>query len=288
MPKFGPVTRILAPANSGRLSTKSGSLSRHAEKHPIPNPVRSTRFSHDAGMIWSVSTSLRSKGAAVPRMTLIGSIALPQFSRRRERSRNRRSCGHRGRDEMRSSTWSLPALKIPIRRRGAALAGSQLVGVHAQAHRAAGGTPFEPGILEDEIEPFGLRLGTHAHRTGDDHGPHARLNLATGDDSGGETEIFDSAVRARSDEHRINRDLAHRGTGLETHVAKRAMRHLTGTRILERVGMWYRTVNRHHLSRVRSPRDMRPDGGAVEKYLTVEDRSFVGRQRPPVVEGLLP
>ena len=51
MPKFGPVTRMLALLNSGRLSTKFGSLSRQAEKQPTPNPVRSTRFSQDAGMI---------------------------------------------------------------------------------------------------------------------------------------------------------------------------------------------------------------------------------------------
>src|SRR5215212_179411 len=201
MPKLGPVTRMLACANSGRLRTKSGSLSRQAEKQPTPNPVRSTRFSHDAGMIWSVSTSLRSNGAAVPRMTLIGSIAQPQFSRRRERSSDRRSGCHGGRDEMRSSTRSLAALEIPIRGRGAPLSGSQLVGVHTQAHRATRGTPFESGIHEDEVEAFRFGLGAHPHRTGYHHGSHGRLDLPAGDDIGGQTQIFDAAVGAGTNEH---------------------------------------------------------------------------------------
>src|SRR5829696_8331967 len=196
MPKLGPVTRMLAPANSGRLSTKSGSLSRQAEKQPTPNPVRSTRFSHEAGMIWSVSTSLRSNGAAVPRITLIGSIALPQFSRRRERSGDRRSSRHGRRDEMRPPTRTLPAFEIPVRRRGAPLAGSQLVRIHTQAHRATGGTPFEPGILEDEIEALGLRLSAHTHRAGYDHRAHRWLDRTPGYDRSRETQILDPAVRA--------------------------------------------------------------------------------------------
>ena len=54
----------VAPACSARLSTKSGS-SRHSENRPAPKPVRSTRFSQSDGMIWSVSTSVRSRGTAV-------------------------------------------------------------------------------------------------------------------------------------------------------------------------------------------------------------------------------
>ena len=65
VPKFDPVTRMVAAACSGRLRTKSGSR-RQSENRPSPKPVRSTRFSHTLGMIWSVSTSDRSRGTAVP------------------------------------------------------------------------------------------------------------------------------------------------------------------------------------------------------------------------------
>src|SRR5208282_2974323 len=76
VPKLGPATSIVAPAYSGLFSTKSLS-SRHSEKRPCPNPVRSTFFSQDAGIIWSVSTSLRSSGTARPVMTLTGFIGDP-------------------------------------------------------------------------------------------------------------------------------------------------------------------------------------------------------------------
>jgi hypothetical protein len=66
VPKSGPATRIEAFAYSGRLSTKSGSLVRHATNRPSSNPVRVIRFRYSAGMIWSVSTLVRRSGAAVP------------------------------------------------------------------------------------------------------------------------------------------------------------------------------------------------------------------------------
>ena len=47
------------------MSTKDRS-SRHCENRPLPKPVRSTRFSQSDGMIWSVSTSERSSGTALP------------------------------------------------------------------------------------------------------------------------------------------------------------------------------------------------------------------------------
>ena len=40
--------------------------SRHVLNRPFSNPVRSTRFSQSAGMIWSVSTSLRLSGTPRP------------------------------------------------------------------------------------------------------------------------------------------------------------------------------------------------------------------------------
>ena len=65
---------MVAPTNSGLLSTKSRS-SRHSEKSPAPKPVRSTRLSQSEGMIWSVSTSVRSRGTARPVTMTTGSIS---------------------------------------------------------------------------------------------------------------------------------------------------------------------------------------------------------------------
>src|SRR5438094_875243 len=67
---------MVAPAYCGWFSTKSRS-SRHSLNKPAPKPVRSTRFSQSLGMIWSVSTSDRSSGTAVPVITRIASMVSP-------------------------------------------------------------------------------------------------------------------------------------------------------------------------------------------------------------------
>ena len=102
MPKLGPATRMRAPAKRSSLSTKDRS-SRHAANRPCPKPVRSTRLSQSAGMIWSVSTSERSSGTAVPLTMRTGSIRGPRGWRRCRRWRwprrpraRRGGCGRRG------------------------------------------------------------------------------------------------------------------------------------------------------------------------------------------------
>src|SRR5581483_6916084 len=46
--------------------------------------------------------------------------------------------GHLRRDQVRAPAVALPALEVAVRGGGAALAGLELVGVHAEAHGAAG------------------------------------------------------------------------------------------------------------------------------------------------------
>src|SRR5215212_5104655 len=97
---------------------------------------------------------------------------------------------------MSPSTRPLPPFEIAVRRRCASLAGSQLVRIHTQAHRATRGTPFKPGIFEDEVETLGLCLGAHAHRAGYHHRPHGRLDFSSGYHISREAQILDPAVRA--------------------------------------------------------------------------------------------
>src|SRR5579859_903776 len=66
---------------------------------------------------------------------------------------------------------TLPALEVPVRRRGHPLARTGDVVVHAQAHRASGAAPLEPGVAEDPVEALGLGLGLDSHRSG--HGERA-------------------------------------------------------------------------------------------------------------------
>ena len=52
---------------------------------------------------------------------------------------------------MGASAPALATLEVPVGGRGRALAGSELVGVHGQAHRAAGLAPVETGGGEDAV-----------------------------------------------------------------------------------------------------------------------------------------
>ena len=59
--------------------------------------------------------------------------------------------GHFRRHQMGAAPVALAALEIAVGGGGAALAGLQLVGIHAKAHGAAGLAPFEAGGREDLV-----------------------------------------------------------------------------------------------------------------------------------------
>ena len=63
---------------------------------------------------------------------------------------------------------ALTALEVAVGGRRAALARSELVGVHGQAHRAAGLPPLEAGRTEHLVEALRLGLVLHPVRPGDD------------------------------------------------------------------------------------------------------------------------
>src|SRR5688572_26082333 len=95
-------------------------------------------------MIWSVSMSSRSRTVTAPSTTVIGSIGgSAPVADVDEMALNGGRGGHLRRDEVGAPAASLAALEVAVRRRGAALAGLEDVGVHAQAHRAAGAAPVE-------------------------------------------------------------------------------------------------------------------------------------------------
>src|SRR5215204_6778686 len=153
--------------------SQPSSLSQSGNRNS-PKPVRSTRLRNCLGMIWSVSTSARSSTLTPPETMRIGSMSAtsaggpgPDVD---ETALDGGCGGHLGRDEVGAPAAALAPLEVAVRRGGAALARAQDVRVHAQAHRAAGRAPVEPGRGEDVVEalPLGLRgdlLGArHDHR----------------------------------------------------------------------------------------------------------------------------
>src|SRR5690606_30296617 len=118
------------------------------------------RFRNCLGIIWSVSTLTRSRGATRPSCRMNGSTGslflsawrggaalhghldadLPDVHEMPVDGRSRR---HLGTDQMGAAAPSLPALEIAVGRGGAPLAGHEDVRVHAEAHAAARFPPLE-------------------------------------------------------------------------------------------------------------------------------------------------
>src|SRR5216684_2916808 len=74
--------------------------------------------------------------------------------------------GHDRADEVRAAVFALAALEIAIAGAGAALMRRQDVGVHADAHAAAGVAPLEAGSAENLVEPFFFSLRFDSARAG--------------------------------------------------------------------------------------------------------------------------
>ena len=79
----------------------------------------------------------------------LASLGRDESRREGEVAGQRGGRGDRGRDEVGAAAAALAALEVAVAGRRAALAGGELVGVHGQAHRAAGVPPVEPGLGED-------------------------------------------------------------------------------------------------------------------------------------------
>src|SRR5919106_213812 len=84
-----------------------------------------------------------------------------EILRRREVSRDCRSRRDGGRHEVSSAAAPLTSLEVAVARARAALAGLELVWVHAEAHRATSVTPFESSVLEYDVESLVLGLLLH-------------------------------------------------------------------------------------------------------------------------------
>src|SRR5687767_12789568 len=107
-------------------------------------------------MIWSVSTLERRSATARPvcvvmasMRRLLGLSGVGQVGGARQMAGDGGRGGHEWRDQMGSTALALPPLEVAVGGRRAALARRQLVGVHAQAHRAAGVPPLGTRLLED-------------------------------------------------------------------------------------------------------------------------------------------
>ena len=103
--------------------------------------------------------------SGVMRKGLHASVPLPNIH---EMAGDSRRGSHRGTHQVRPAALALTTLEIPIGRACAALAGLQDVGVHAEAHAAAGLAPFKACLCENTVQAF--FLGLNLPSTGSLHG----------------------------------------------------------------------------------------------------------------------
>src|SRR5699024_7788873 len=196
-------------------------------------------------------------------------------------------CDLRG-DEVGATTLALAALEVAVGGRRGALAGGQLVRVHAQAHGAARGAPLSARGEEDLVQTFllcllldsrGRRDDEHLDAVGD---PSAVQNL------GGGAQVLDAGVGAGAQEDHIHRDVPQRDSRGQVHVLQGA---LSGGPVGV-VGAVLRCgagrAQRQALARVGSPGDERGEAGSVDVDDRVELRALVGAQGLPVLDRVLP
>src|SRR5262245_37773834 len=117
-------------------------------------------------MMTSVSMLARMMGAAIAVRVLNGfGMSAPHRSHvgdgagYRRRGRTRRAC------QMGTRPRALAADKIAVGGRDRPLTGSNRFAVGGKTHRASGLAPFEPGIGEDPVQPFGDRIAFDGLRT---------------------------------------------------------------------------------------------------------------------------
>src|SRR5699024_5044441 len=105
-----------------------------------------------------------------------------------------RGGGHHRGDQVGAPALALPTLEVAVGGGGRPLPRLQLVGIHAQTHRATGLAPFGTEVQEDLVQALLLGLQPHPRRTGHDHHPHVGVLLLPAHDVGEGAQILDPAL----------------------------------------------------------------------------------------------
>ena len=177
------------------------------------SPVRSTRFSQTArNDLIGVDIAAIQRHARRPVIDRVPvPSAYPRSAGVAKTPGDRGGGGDGGGDQVRAAAFALTAFEVAVagRRRSVrparACRGSCRGTSSSPASRHS-----KPAAAKTAVEPFGLGLRLDPHRTRHDHRPHARPEPAALDDRRPRPAGPRSAVGARADEDRVDRDFAHR------------------------------------------------------------------------------
>src|SRR5882724_2125107 len=175
--------------------------------------------------------------------------------------------GHGGGDEVGAAVFALAAFEIAVAGAGAALAGFELVGVHGEAHAAAGFTPFKTGVFEDAVEAFLLGLALHL--------------AAAGDDRGGGPQVADAGVGAGADEDAVDFYVGERRAGGKAHVFEGAGGGFLLGFVAKGGGVWHFGGDGSDLAGIGAPGNLRRDVGGFEDERFVVLGAGIGGKLTP-------
>ena len=190
---------------------------------------------------------------------------------------------------MRTRSLALTAFEVAVRRGNGTFAGHHLVGVHAQAHGAAGVTPFGTEVLEYLVESFLFRL--QAHTRGGRHHEHAVnvlgfvMPLHNG---GGHAQILKASVGAGADEHGIHGNVFDGRARSQTHVGNGTLGRGALGFVVERGRVRHHAGDLDALARIGAPGHIRFEIFSLDGHFLVEHGVIVGFQRLPVFDGFVP
>src|SRR5271165_2941699 len=108
---------------------------------------------------------------------------------------------------MRVGASALTALEVAVAGRGAAFAGRENVGIHAQTHRASRFPPLKACLDEDLIESFAFGLGLDRLRTRNHHCVYMRMHMMASHDLSCSAQIFNAGVGAGANEDTVDGDV---------------------------------------------------------------------------------
>src|SRR5579884_1104492 len=196
--------------------------------------------------------------------------------------------GHDRAHQMRAAVASLAPFEIAIRSAGAALVRRQNVGVHADAHAAAGVAPLEASLRENSVQAFFFRSVLDAAGAWNDERLLDVLrDVLAGDEMRGGAQIVEPRIGAGADEDAVHGNVHNRRASLEAHVMKGALGGFLVIGIRERAGIGHAAGDRSDHAGVGAPGDLRGDLLCLELDGHVEFRAVVGSQRFPARNGFL-
>ena len=192
VPKSGPATRTEPLSKGGWFRTNDGSL-RHAANRPSSKPGSGDPFQVDRRDDLVGVDIGAAQGHADPGVGAEGFHALSpavrsaaQVGGRGQGAADGGRRGDRRRHQVGAAAFALAAFEVAVGRRRATLARRELIGVHAEAHRAAGLPPFGTRGGEDLAQAFGFGLartrmepGTTSIRTPSAHFRSRRTSATT-------------------------------------------------------------------------------------------------------------